>query len=75
MPGAMGEDGLDGVHAPVVDLPGEAAEDAGVRTIQSEIFPENAASHSLHQAFGFRVVGTCEQVGCHHGVWQDVLLI
>ncbi|MFI9596670.1 GNAT family N-acetyltransferase [Nonomuraea sp. NPDC052265] len=52
-----------------------AAEDAGVWTIQSGIFPENAASLALHQTLGFRVVGTRERVGCHHGLWRDVLMI
>jgi L-amino acid N-acyltransferase YncA len=52
-----------------------ASEDAGVWTIQSGIFPENAASLSLHQALGFRVVGTREHVGRHHGLWRDVLMV
>ncbi|WP_157254494.1 GNAT family N-acetyltransferase [Nonomuraea typhae] len=52
-----------------------AAEDAGVWTIQSGIFPENAASLSLHQALGFRVVGTRERIARHHGTWRDVLLV
>ncbi|WP_336212183.1 GNAT family N-acetyltransferase [Nonomuraea sp. LPB2021202275-12-8] len=52
-----------------------AAEDRGVWTIQSGIFPENATSLSLHQALGFRVVGTRERIGRHQGVWRDVLLV
>ncbi|MFI6900566.1 GNAT family N-acetyltransferase [Nonomuraea sp. NPDC050394] len=52
-----------------------AAEDAGVWTIQSGVFPGNAASLSLHQALGFRVVGTRERVGRHHDLWRDGLLI
>ncbi|WP_440073472.1 GNAT family N-acetyltransferase [Streptosporangium sp. OZ121] len=52
-----------------------ASEDAGIWTIQSGIFPENAASLSLHRALGFRVVGTRERVGCHHGTWRDVIMM
>ncbi|MFG2075071.1 GNAT family N-acetyltransferase [Nonomuraea maritima] len=52
-----------------------ACEDAGVWTIQSGVFPENVASLALHQAVGFRVVGTRERVGCHHGVWRDVVMV
>ncbi|WP_327085749.1 GNAT family N-acetyltransferase [Nonomuraea sp. NBC_01738] len=52
-----------------------AAEDAGVWTIQSAIFPENTASLSLHESLGFRVVGTRERLACHHGVWRDVILL
>lgn len=52
-----------------------STEAAGVWTIQSGIFPENTASLTLHRRAGFRVVGTRERVGRHHGVWRDVVLL
>jgi L-amino acid N-acyltransferase YncA len=48
---------------------------AGVWTIQSGVFPENAASLSLHSAAGFRVVGTRERIGRYSGIWRDVVLL
>ena len=50
-----------------------STEAAGIWTIQSGIFPENTASLALHQAAGFRVVGTRERIGQHHGRWRDVI--
>ena len=52
-----------------------STEAAGIWTIESRIFPENAASVALHQAAGFRVVGVRERLGQHHGRWRDVVLI
>ena len=53
----------------------DSTESAGIWTIQSGIFPENVASLALHHRAGFRVVGTRERLGRHHGVWRDVVLI
>lgn len=53
----------------------DSTERAGVWTIQSGVFPENVASLALHARCGFRVVGTRQRVGQHHGVWRDVVLI
>jgi phosphinothricin acetyltransferase len=52
-----------------------STEAAGIWTIQSGIFPENTASLALHERAGFRVIGTRERIGCHHGVWRDVILV
>ncbi|TDB75458.1 GNAT family N-acetyltransferase [Micromonospora sp. KC723] len=52
-----------------------STEAAGIWTVQSGVFPENVASLVLHQRAGFRVVGTRERVGRHHGRWRDVVLL
>ncbi|MFI5891099.1 GNAT family N-acetyltransferase [Actinoplanes sp. NPDC051513] len=55
-----------------------STETAGIWTIQSGVFPENAASLALHHAAGFRTVGVRERIGRHvsHGNrWRDVVFI
>jgi L-amino acid N-acyltransferase YncA len=52
-----------------------STEAAGIWTIQSGVFPENTVSLRLHQRAGFRIIGTRERVGRHHGRWRDVLLL
>jgi L-amino acid N-acyltransferase YncA len=51
------------------------AEEDGIWTIQTGIFPENEASLELHKRCGFRVVGTRERIGQLHGVWRDVVFM
>lgn len=53
----------------------DSTERAGIWTIQSGIFPENTASLAVHRRAGFRVIGTRERIGRHHGVWRDVVLV
>ena len=64
-----------GIGRQLLDALIASTEAAGIWTIQSGIFPENAASAALHQAAGFRVVGIRERIGQHHGRWRDVLFI
>ncbi len=52
-----------------------ASEEAGVWTLQAGIFPENAASLSIHQHCGFRVVGVREKLGKLGSAWRDVALL
>lgn len=58
----------------------ESAEDNGVWTIQSSIFPENTASLALHRQFGFREMGRRERIakmtyGPIAGQWRDTVLL
>ena len=54
-----------GIGRRLLDALIASTEAAGIWTIQSGIFPENTASLALHQAAGFRVVGTRERIGQH----------
>jgi len=58
----------------------ESARAGGIWTVQSGVFPQNLASLALHEAAGFRVVGTRERLGLmehgpHAGTWLDVVLL
>jgi L-amino acid N-acyltransferase YncA len=64
-----------GIGAALLAELAASADAAGVWTIQTGIFPENTASLRLHQRAGFRIVGTRERIGCHHGRWRDVVFI
>ena len=56
------------------------ADELGVWTVQSSIFPENEASLRLHARAGFRTVGRRERIalmtsGPWAGQWRDTILI
>jgi L-amino acid N-acyltransferase YncA len=75
-PAAAGQ----GVGRQLVDAFIDAAENAGIWTIQSSIFPENTASLALHDRAGFRRIGTRERIalmtyGPWAGQWRDTILI
>ncbi|WFE53112.1 GNAT family N-acetyltransferase [Micromonospora sp. WMMD1155] len=64
-----------GVARLLLDTLIASTEAAGIWTIQSGVFPDNAASLTLHERAGFRVIGVRERVGRHHGRWRDVVLL
>lgn len=53
----------------------ETSESAGIWTLEAKVFPENTASLALCERCGFRRVGVREKLGCHRGVWRDVVLL
>jgi L-amino acid N-acyltransferase YncA len=53
----------------------ERADQAGIWTVQTGIFPENTASLVLHRDRGFRVVGVRERIGQLGGRWRDVVFL
>jgi phosphinothricin acetyltransferase len=53
----------------------QAADDAGVWTLQTSVFPENETSLKLLEGCGFRVVGLRERIGNHRGRWRDTVLL
>jgi phosphinothricin acetyltransferase len=70
----------NGVGRQLVDAFVQAAENAGIWTIQSSIFLENTASLALHDRAGFRRIGTRERIalmtyGPWAGQWRDTILI
>ncbi|CAN5838549.1 GNAT family N-acetyltransferase [soil metagenome] len=52
-----------------------AGEANNLWTLQAGIFPENIASIKLHEANGFRIIGTREKIGKMNGVWRDTVLL
>jgi L-amino acid N-acyltransferase YncA len=51
------------------------ADEAGLWTIETGIFPENESSLALHERVGFRVVGRRERIAQLDGVWRDTLFL
>jgi phosphinothricin acetyltransferase len=70
-PGARGR----GIGTALLDALTASTEADGIWTIQTAIFPENTTSLRLHQRTGFRIVGTRQRIGCHHGHWRDATLL
>src|SRR6266550_4735315 len=64
-----------GVGRALLEALVERADEAGVWTIQTSVFPENRASLALHLRCGFREVGVRERIGKRDGLWRDTVLL
>jgi len=51
------------------------SEAAGIWTLQAVVFPENSATITLHEAWGFRLVGRRHRIAKLGGVWRDTVLL
>ena len=52
----------------------DASEQEGIWTLQSGVFPTNHASIKIHEAVGFRMIGSRERIGKLNGQWIDNVL-
>lgn len=53
----------------------DTSEKDGIWTLQTSIFPENKASISLHEKYGFRILGIRQKIGKHFGKWRDTAFL
>jgi L-amino acid N-acyltransferase YncA/DNA-binding transcriptional ArsR family regulator len=52
-----------------------AADEAGLWTLQTSIFPENRASIALHHSAGFRTLGVRERIARLDDIWRDTVFL
>jgi L-amino acid N-acyltransferase YncA/DNA-binding transcriptional ArsR family regulator len=52
-----------------------AADEDGLWTLQTSIFPENRTSIGLHHAAGFRTIGIRERIAQRDGIWHDTVFV
>ncbi len=52
-----------------------AADAAGLWTLQTSIFPENRASLALHRSAGYRTLAVRSRIAQLDGVWRDTVLM
>lgn len=64
-----------GVGSALVRHQTSAADEDGLWTLQTSIFPENVASLAIHRGAGFRDVGRRERIAQLDGVWRDTILL
>ena len=53
----------------------DAADQAGLWTLQTSILTDNRISLGIHHAAGFRTVGIRERIAQREGVWHDTVLV
>jgi len=64
-----------GVGTALIHKQVTAADDAGLWTLQTAIFPENRASIALHHSAGYETLAVRSRIARLDGVWRDTVLL
>ena len=64
-----------GVGSLLMDKVIISSEKYGLWTLYSSVFPENIATIKLHKKYGFRIIGTRENIAQLDGKWRDTVLL
>ena len=64
-----------GVGKALIHRQVNAADESGLWTLQTSIFPENRASVALHHSAGFRTLGVREKIAQLDGEWRDTVFL
>jgi L-amino acid N-acyltransferase YncA len=64
-----------GVGKTLIHRQVNAADEAGLWTLQTSVFPENRASIALHHSAGFRTLGIREKIAQLDDVWRDTVFL
>lgn len=64
-----------GVGKALLNQQVNAADEAGLWTLQASIFPENRASLALHRSAGYSTLAVRSRIAQLDGVWRDTVLV
>lgn len=64
-----------GIGSQLMEMVIQSSEEHGIWTLNSSVFPENAATLKLHEKFGFRIIGFKEKVARLDGKWRSTILL
>lgn len=64
-----------GIGSQLMEMVIQSSEENGIWTLNSSVFPENAATLKLHEKFGFRIIGVKEKVARLDGKWRNTILL
>ena len=64
-----------GIGSQLMEMAIHSSEEHGIWTLNSSVFPENAATLKLHEKFGFRIIGIKEKIARLDHKWRNTILL